>query len=207
MWGDRQGGSLRRGATGAALLLVGLLAVVLLIVGTGSMVIQALNTGDPINVVQGIGFGVVVPGEDYPDNFEICIKEPATGDHVDYTLTLREKPLDPLDPDGDKFPDMRPFLVVEADGLTEVDSVADGGATPPDYEAEGDLDSPGNECDAWQVTLTAPHCEGAYNPFTDPQGSDATIDCDVDEPTPDPQTWSEGSDLGAELKIKASGTW
>jgi hypothetical protein len=192
----------RRGATGAALLLAGLLAVVLLIVGTGSIVISALSTSDPIYLVQDIDFGVVLPGEDYPDDFEICIKDPATGDHVDYTLTLTEKPLDPGDPDGDKFPDMRPFLVAQSDPPTEVDPLADGPAG--DYQAEGDLDSPGDECDSWTVTLTAPHCEEAYNQFTDPQGNGATIPCDVDEPTPDPQTWSEGSDLGAELEINVT---
>jgi hypothetical protein len=196
MLADRQRQLLRRGATGAALFLAGLLAVVLLIVGTGSIVISALNTGDPINFVQDIEFGVVLPGEDYPDDFEICIKDPAAGDHVHYTLILNLK---------GSLVDMRPFLVAQADGLTEVDSVADG--TVGDYQAEGDLDAPDDVCDAWQVTLTAPHCEGAHNPFTDPQGSDAIITCDVDKPTPDPQTWSEGSDLGAELWIEASGSW
>lgn len=185
---------MRRGATGAALFLAGLLAVVLLIVGTGSIVISALDTRDPIDFVQDIDFGVVLPGEDYPDDFDICIKNPAAGDHVDYTLTLNLK---------GSLPDMRPFLIVQADPPTEVDSVADGGATPPDYEAAGELDEgTGDLCDKWLVTLTAPHCEEAYNPFTDPQASGATIPCDVDEPTPDPQTWSEGSDLGADLKIE-----
>ncbi len=193
MWGGRQGGSLRRGATGAALLLAGLLAVVLLIVGTGSIVISALDTGDPIDFVQDIDFGVVLPGEDYPDNFDICIKDPAAGDHVDYTLVLNLK---------GSLTDMRPFLIVQADDPNETDPLADGPAG--DYQAEGDLDSPSDECDAWQVTLTAPHCEEAYNPFTDPQGNPATIPCQVDEPTPDPQTWSEGSDLGAEMEINVT---
>ncbi len=191
--GNRQRQAMRRGATGAALLLSGLLAVVLLIVGTGSIVISALNTGDPINLVQDVDFGVVVPGEDYPDDFDICIKDPLPGDHADYTLTLNLK---------GSLTDMRPFLVARADDPTEVDPVADGPAG--DYQGEGDLDSPDDECDSWRVTLTAPHCEGAHNPFTDPQGSDATVPCDVEKPTPDPQTWSEGSDLGAEMEIDVS---
>ncbi len=193
MLGDRQRQAIRRGATAVALFLAGILAVVLLIVGTGSIVISALNTSDPINLVQDIDFGVVLPGEVYPDDFEICIKDAATGDHVDYTLVLNLK---------GSLTDMRPFLIVQADDPNEADPLADGPAG--DYQAEGDLDSPGDECDSWQVTLSAPHCEGAYNPFTDPQGSGATIDCDVDEPTPDPQTWSEGSDLGAEMEINVT---
>ncbi|MCH8346468.1 MAG: hypothetical protein IIC87_06015 [Chloroflexi bacterium] len=132
MWGDRQRQALRRGATGVALFLAGLLAVVLLIVGTGSIAINALSTGDPINLVQDIDFGIVVPGEDYPDDFEICIKDAASGDKVDYTLTLN--------PQG-SLPDMRPFLVVVRDPAElddETDAEADG--TAGDYEAAGDLD-------------------------------------------------------------------
>ncbi len=193
MLGDRQRQAIRRGATAVALFLAGILAVVLLIVGTGSIVISALDTGDPIDFVQDIDFGVVLPGEDYPDNFDICIKDAEAGDHVDYTLVLNLK---------GSLTDMRPFLIVQADDPNETDPLADGPAG--DYQAEGDLDSPSNECDGWQVTLSEPHCEGAHNPFTDPQGSDATIACDVDEPTPDPQTWSEGSDLGAEMEINVT---
>ena len=193
--GDRQGGSLRRGATGAALLLAGLLAVVLLIVGTGSIVIQALSPGDPITVIQNLStFGVVVPGEDYPDDFEICIKEADPGDEVDYTLTLN--------PQG-SLPDMRPFLVVVRDPAElddETDAEADG--TAGDYAAAGHLDKDAaDECDKWLITLTAPHCEEAYNPYTDPQASGATIDCIQQKPTLDPQTWITGSALGAEVEI------
>ena len=61
-----------------------------------------------------------------------------------------------------------------------------------------------DDCDRWLVTLTAPHCEGAYNPMTDPQGSGVTIPCQVDKPTTDPQDWSEGSDLGAQVGIEVS---
>lgn len=203
MWGDRQGGSLRRGASGAALMLAGLLAVVLLIVGTGSMVIQALSPSDPISVTKDvIPFGVVLPGEDYPDDFVICIKDPEAGDHVDYTLTLTVKP---LDPGPGNFPDMRPFLTMEADDPTETDPLADGPAG--DYEAAGELDegTSDDECDTWLVTLTAPHCEDFYNQFTDPQGSGATIPCQVDKGTsPDPQTWITGSALGAEVEINST---
>ncbi len=200
MWGDRPRGSMRRGATGAALFLAGLLAVVLLIVGTGSIVINALSPGDPITVSKDLSaFGIVLPGEAYPDDFEICIKDAEPGDEVDYTLTLN--------PQG-SLPDMRPFLVVvrdPAESDAETDAEADG--TAGDYLAEGNLDKDANdECDKWLITLTAPHCQGSYNPATDPQGNGATTPCIQQTPTADPQTWITGSVLGAEVEINVTGT-
>lgn len=197
----------RRHAFAAALALSGVLAAVALIIATGSVVIQALGPGDPITISKSvIPFDVVIPGEEYPDDFEICIKDPVDGDHVDYDLTLTEKPLDPNDPSAGDFPDMRAFLVVQADDLNELpDPLADGGASPPDYNAAGKLDNDsGDVCDTWHTTLTAPHCEGAYNPYTDPQGNGGTVPCDVEKPTSDPQTWITGSALGAEVEINAT---
>ncbi len=199
MWGDRQGGSLRRGATGGALFLAGLLAVVLLIVGTGSIAINALNSDDITVTKTLIAFGLVLPGEDYPDDFKICIKNAVSGDEVDYTLTLNTQ---------GSLPDMRPFLLVVRDPAeldTETDPEADG--TVGDYLATGDLDKDaGDLCDTWLITLTAPHCQGAYNPATDPQASGATIPCIQQKPTLDPQTWITGSALGAEVEINVTGT-
>lgn len=191
-----QGWLTRRRAFAAALALSAIVAAVALIIATGSVLIQALDPGDPISVSKSvIPFDVVIPGEEYPDDFEICIQNPVAGDHVDYTLTLTEKPL---------VPDMRPFLVVEADDAGEPDPQANGPAG--DYNAAGELDNDGGDvCDTWQTTLTAPHCEGAYNPYTDPQGGGATpIPCLTEKPTSDPQTWITGSALGAEVEISAT---
>jgi hypothetical protein len=194
-----QGWLTRRHAFAAALALFGIVGAVALIIATGSVLISALGSGDPISIYKSvIPFNVVIPGEEYPDDFTICIQDPVPGDHVDYTLTLSEKPL---------VPDMRPFLVVVADDPTEPDPLADGGASPPDYDAAGELDegSRDDECDTWQTTLTAPHCEDAYNPYTDPQGGGATpIPCLTEKPTSDPQTWITGSALGAEVEINAT---
>jgi len=183
---------------------------VALIIATGAVLIQALDPNDPITISKSVTpFDVVIPGEEYPDDFTICIKVPADDDQVEYTLELKKKPLDPDDPDQGDFPDMRPYMTVRRDPL-ETDSEPDGNdfAGGTDTDALGKLvKSDGDVCDRWLVTLTAPHCRGAYNPATDPQGGAATpIPCLTEEPTDDPQTWITGSALGADVEITVTNT-
>lgn len=189
--GNGSGRPVRRVMAAGALLL-GLAAVVILIINGGSLTARALDPNDPIDVVDGVvDFGVVVPGQTYADDFTVCIRNPASGDRVDYGLALTERL---LDPGSGSFPDMRPFLDVDRDP-----SEPDLG---PDTLAGATLEEGVDDCDRWLLTLTAPHCEGAYSLATDSQGNAVTIPCQVDKPTDDPQTWSEGSDLGAKVGIE-----
>ena len=177
---------LPRQAINGAQLLVGVLAAaVSIVIGTGSVVVGAM-TVEPASLVRDIGtFGVVVPGEEYSSDFEVCIQG---GDPIDYVITLVQ---------ADSLPDMTPFLDVIRDPA-ETDVV-------PDNLADATVGTGDDECDKWLVTFTAPHCRGAYNPGTDPQGNGATIACQVEKPSPDPQTWSEGALTGAQLRIDPRG--
>jgi hypothetical protein len=191
---SKESRTLARRATAVGVLLGSLVVAALFIVAAGSIRVSALDSTDSIVIAQDVSpFGIVIPGVTYTDSFEVCIGERAPGGQFNYSLAFYEMP---VDSDPRDFQDMRPFLEVVRD------------RSEPD--AEGDtltratLEAAVDDCDRWQITLTAPHCEGAYNSITDPQGSGVTIPCQVDRPTSDPQSWTEGSDLGARLGIEVS---
>jgi hypothetical protein len=184
--------TLARRATAVGVLLGSLIVAALLIIATGSIRVSTLDSADSIILAQDVSsFGIVIPGVAYTDSFEVCIGERVPGGQFNYSLAFSEMP---VDSDPRNYQDIRPFLEVVRD-RSEPDAERDTltGAT---------LEAAVDDCDRWQITLTAPHCEGAYNPITDPRGAGVTIPCQVDKPTSDPQSWTEGSDLGARVEIE-----
>jgi hypothetical protein len=182
---------MRRTAVAIALL-TGITSAIAVLFAMSSVQVAALDTGAPVLIVgDPLDFGTAIPGATYTDDLTVCINDSVPGDQVDYGLLLLEEP---LATGSGSVPDIRPFVEIARDP-SEPDAEADllTGATVTHFD----------QCDRWLVVLTAPHCEGAYNAGTDPAGPGPTIPCQVERPTPDPQTWREGSDLAAQIEITA----